>query len=106
MNHRVAAVVQVGCCRSKPRNLQLSLRQAFRPLNFVPVDFEIRAQTCFALRSWNEDVCQIDEAGFIASRRKAKIWFNDLPAAMSIRNFKAQRMRRFMVSLTHGYVNR
>src|SRR5690242_980566 len=53
-----------------------------------------------------EHVRQIEEADLLATGRKTEVWTDDLPATFAVRNFHAQRLCLFVVTLTDCDIDR
>ncbi len=67
----------------------LCLGQALGPLYLIPIDFEVSAQAQFMRGAGQEDVLQIDEAGFLTAGRETEICLGGAPSAVTVRNFEA-----------------
>ena len=81
-------------------------RIALRPLDAVPINFQIRPQAHAARRSRPKNIRQIEEDRFLASRRKTEVRLRRDPSAVSVGNFNAHAMRVPAISLRDGHVQR
>ena len=77
-----------------------------RPLDAVPINFQIRSEAHAARRSGPKDIRQIEENGFLAARGKAEIVLRCDPAAVAVRNFDAHALRVPAIALRNGDVER
>ena len=105
MNRRVAAIMQVGRRRIDVRDFQGSVGQAARPLNLVPVDFEVGAKPEFARRSLSEDAGQVNKADLVAPGGEAEIRVRYGPFAVAIGDFEAERHGLLVLALAERDVD-
>src|ERR1051325_3507419 len=90
----------------EPRGLELGVGNSRGPLERIPVNLEIRAQTQAMRNAGLEHSGQIKQTDFLAASRKTEVRTDDLPATFAVRNFHTQRLRLFLLTLADRDVNR
>jgi len=106
MDHGEAAIVQVRGVCFQASYFERTVCQAARPLNLIPVDFEVCTEAKFVRNSGAKDSGEIDEASLLSSGGETKIGAHHNPPAVWAWNLKAQRMRLLVTALGYGHVNR
>ena len=81
--------MQIGIGRREARDFKRGVGQALRPLDMVPVDFEICAEAQAMRRSGTEDAGEVDEAYFIAACGEAEVGPHDEPVALGVFDLEA-----------------
>ena len=106
VHYGIAAIVQIGDCRIQSRFLQRRVRRALRPVDGVPVNFQIRAQPHPARRSGAEDIGQIEQDRLLAARGKAQVVLRRDPAAAAVGHFDAHAVGAPAIALGDGDIHR
>ena len=102
----ISAIVQVGHRRIESHLFQWRIGHTLRPLDRVPINFQVRAQAHAARRSGTKDVGQIEQNRFLAARGKTEIVLRRDPAAVAVGHFEAQPMCAPAIALRDGDVDR
>src|ERR1700722_7164829 len=82
------------------------MRRALRPLNAIPVDFQICADAHLARSSGPKDVGQIEENRLLPARRKTQIVLRGNPSAATVGDFQAQTVSAPAVTLRDSNIHR
>ena len=98
--------MQIGHRRIQSCFFQGSIRRALRPVNRVPINFEIRAQSHLARRSGTKDIGQIEQNRLLAACRKTQVVLRRDPAAAAVGHFNAQAMSAPAIALRNGDIHR
>ncbi len=84
--------------------LELSVGQAQRPLDGIPIYLQVGSQAQLTRRAGQKDIFQVDQAGLFPARRESQVGLGGTPSAVPIGNFKAKSVRLLVMPLADGDV--